>query len=73
MEFGNDNADFNYKEILELPMNPYFPPAYPYASPLQQPYAFGPAVVPQPLAPFPLQPVGSIESMYTAVQPYYSQ
>lgn len=54
-------------------MNPYFPPAYPYANPLHQSYAFGPPVIPQPLAPFPPQSVGSIESMYTAVQPYYSQ
>lgn len=41
-------------------MNPYFTPAYPYASPMQQPYAFTLPVVPQPLPAFPQQPVSSI-------------
>lgn len=54
-------------------MNPYFTPTYPYASPLQQPYPFSHSLLLQPQPPFPQQPVSSIESMYTAVQPYYNK
>lgn len=58
--FDHDNTDFNYKEILKLSMNPYFTPSYPYANPMQQPYAFSHPVIPQPLPTFPQQPVNSI-------------
>lgn len=56
----DDNAGFNYKEILKLSMNPYFTPSYPYSNPMQQPYSFNHPTIPQPIAPFPQQPVNSI-------------
>lgn len=56
-------------------MNPYFPNNFTFAQPASTPFPYNNSFSTAQLRPSmqPTQPINSIESMYTTVQPYYNK